>query len=166
MAAVRGCFVDGGEVGADAIGFQYVELCEHRQGVLVVVAGAGGVAEGVVCPGEAGVGAGLLVTVAGSGGGGVGCDVVGESVAGVSGGVGGFADTVERPSFAVLVAGFAEDGQGLLMVVGGLGWLTQHRVERAESVQCLGFGGAVAELAGQGQGQPEVVGGRPVAVQP
>ena len=133
--------VEGGEVGADLVGFGQAEVGVEGQGVLVVLAGEGGVAEGAVGVAEAGVGAGLLVAVADVGGDGVGGGVVGEGVGGAAGGVGGFAEAVERPGFAVPVAGLAEDGQGLLVVLGGLGGLAEAGVQGAEAVQRPGFAG-------------------------
>jgi hypothetical protein len=58
----------GGKAGADLVGLRCAEVGVEGQGILVVLACAGGVAEDVVGVAEAGVGAGLLVTVAGVGG--------------------------------------------------------------------------------------------------
>lgn len=74
--------------------------------------------------------------------------------------MGGFAEAVERPCFAIPVADLAADGQFLLVVFGGLGRLAETGVEEAEAVQRDGFPGAVAELLQQGQGLLNVVASR------
>jgi hypothetical protein len=107
------------------VGLRHAEVGVEGQGVLVVLAGAGRVVEGVVGAAEAGVGAGLLVTGADVDGDGEGGGVVGEGVCGV----GGFAEAVERPGFVVSLAGLAEDSQGLLVMLGGPGGLVEAGVE-------------------------------------
>src|SRR5947209_9213558 len=101
--------IDGGEVDADLVGVGHAEVGEEGDGVLVVLAGAGGVAEGVVGVAEAGVGAGLLIVVADVDGDGEGGGVVGDGVGGAPGSVGGFAEAVERAGFVVSLASLTED---------------------------------------------------------
>jgi hypothetical protein len=117
-----GAVVEGGEVGADLVGFWHSEVGVQAQRVLVMVAAEFGVAEGVEGVAEAGVGAGLLGAVADVGG-----DCVGGGVAGEGGGVVAgwpvparphlnLAEVVQRAGFAVPVTGLPAQGQGLLVV--------------------------------------------------
>jgi hypothetical protein len=78
----------------------------------------------------------------------------------VAGGVGRFAQAVERAGFAVPFAGLAEDGQCPLVVSSGLGGLAGVGVEDAEAVQRPGFATAIAGLPEQGQRLLEVLRGR------
>ncbi|GIJ64046.1 hypothetical protein Vau01_115620 [Virgisporangium aurantiacum] len=97
-----------------------------------MLAGAGRVVTSVVGVAEAGVGAGLLVAIADFTGDGECVGVVGEGFSGSPGGVCGFAEAVERPDFTLPVAGFPVDGQGVLMVPGGVGGLVEVGVQGAE----------------------------------
>jgi hypothetical protein len=108
------------------------------------------------------VGAGLLLTLADLGGDGVGSGVVGESGRMTAGGLGGFAETVERTRLAVSISSLDEDAQGLLVVPGGVAGLAEAGTEKAEAVQHARFTGVVAELPEQDQGLLEMVAGRPV----
>jgi hypothetical protein len=119
-------------VGADLVGFGHAQVGVEGEGVLVVVAGAGRVGQGVVRVAEAGVGTGLLVPVAEVGGDGEGGGVVGEGVGGSTRGVGGLAEAVERPDLPLPVADVPVDGQGLLVVPGGLRGLDETDVQGAE----------------------------------
>jgi len=126
--------IDGDEVVPDLVGLGQAEVGVEGQGVLVVLAGAGGVVEGVVRMTEAGVGAGLLVAIIGIGGDGQRGGVMGEGGGVLGGGAGGFAQAVERPGLAGPVAGLADDGQGLLVVLGAQSGPAEASVEGAQAV--------------------------------
>ncbi len=83
-----------------------------------------------------------------------------------AGGVVGLADAVEGLHFTGLVAGLAEQGDGLLVVLGGLLVVALPVVDVAEVSQCVGFAGPVADLTEQGQGALVVLGGMVVAALP
>ena len=65
--------------------------------------------------------------------------------------------------FAVPVAEFAGEGEGLLVVFGGLLVAALSLVDEAEVVQRVGFAVPVAEFAGEGEGLLVVFGGLSVA---
>jgi hypothetical protein len=89
--------------------------------------------------------------------------VVGEGAGGVAGGVGGLAESVERPGLAAPGADLADEGERPIEVLGGLFRLAEAGVNGAEVVQRDGFAGSIAELLEQVQGVLDMVGGRPVA---
>jgi hypothetical protein len=65
--------------------------------------------------------------------------------------MGGFAEAVERMGFAVPLAGLAEEGEGLVELLGGLFRPAKAGVKSAEAVQRPRFAVSVADLSAQRQ---------------
>ena len=64
----------------------------------------------------------------------------------------GIPQVAQAGSFAAAVADLPGDGQGLIVILDGLAWVTQDGLGKAQAVQVVPFAAAVTDLPGDGQG--------------